>query len=320
MQKLKSLFQRSKASTKTTAISIFEACDWGNFGRVQELLLHNPECIKLVDKDGCTPLHFVCENGYIGIVTLLLEHGASVRAVDSEKCTALHFAAYGGHVNVVDVLLLAGCDPNARNIFGSSPLHWAANWGHIPVIKRLLMSGADATILDLSEKLPIDYATNDSVRDVFLQSKDDVVTLSSGFTDDARPSTRGSLQQLAQRESPVPPFPHASRISLDHPPSTPSHISLAFNPTSAAHFAYSSAPADASGLIHVPPLQTANSVPLSARRNSSMGSISTTRSGGSDVSSIMQDAAPMAVPERRGGQALPNACGSPEQDLHVFDL
>ncbi len=64
--------------------------------------------VKVRDHAGWTPLHEVCNRGYLEIAELLIKHGADVDdrgGKDCEGMTPLHDAATNGHLDVLNFLV-----------------------------------------------------------------------------------------------------------------------------------------------------------------------------------------------------------------------
>ncbi|EAT38489.1 AAEL009626-PA, partial [Aedes aegypti] len=74
------------------------------------------------------------------IVERLLLSGSRI-VVDKYGCTALHYAAQNGLVDCLEPLLKKSEDANARSDSGQTPLHLAAKRNHISCVKKLLSVG-----------------------------------------------------------------------------------------------------------------------------------------------------------------------------------
>ncbi|MCF6768319.1 ankyrin repeat domain-containing protein [Thiotrichales bacterium 19S11-10] len=78
----------------------------------------------IINKKGCTPLHYAAVRGNIKIVNLLLkEENIEINTVSKGKLSALHFAARQGHVDVVKSLIDSGADFSSLTEKGNTPLH-----------------------------------------------------------------------------------------------------------------------------------------------------------------------------------------------------
>ncbi|EYC36118.1 hypothetical protein Y032_0931g3099 [Ancylostoma ceylanicum] len=80
--------------------------------------------------DQDTPMHLVCHNGYMEVVTLLHNYGARLDILDEDERISLHRAAAEGQTGVVrqlvewDKRLMLHKDEH-----GNTPLHLAAGNG-----------------------------------------------------------------------------------------------------------------------------------------------------------------------------------------------
>ncbi|CAJ0602435.1 unnamed protein product [Cylicocyclus nassatus] len=135
-----------------------------------------PSMIDQVDHEQMSPMHYVCNNGYMEVVTLLHDSGASIDVLNEDEATplhlaantgqtacvrqllewdkklvlyrdenawtALHFAASNGHDVTAKVLIDAGSDVNARNSQGKTPLDLAVEGDHYDTVNVLLEKGA----------------------------------------------------------------------------------------------------------------------------------------------------------------------------------
>jgi ankyrin repeat protein len=61
------------------------------------------------------------------------EKGADVKVVDKDGDTPLHSAASSGHWDVVKYLVEKGADVKAANKDGDIPLHLAVRYGHLHI-------------------------------------------------------------------------------------------------------------------------------------------------------------------------------------------
>ena len=70
-------------------------------------LIEQGEDLNIADKEGRTPLYFICQDGDNDMVKELLDHGADV---DSAGC--LHVALENYNNDVAETLIERGCDVN----------------------------------------------------------------------------------------------------------------------------------------------------------------------------------------------------------------
>lgn len=92
--------------------SIYDAVKYGGLDRVRTLLRENPECVRVRDKDGRTPLHYPYRDTQHGaeIVELLIEHGADTSAKDNEGRTPVDQMLQKGRRDLAEVLRRHGGD------------------------------------------------------------------------------------------------------------------------------------------------------------------------------------------------------------------
>ena len=138
------------------ATCLHVASNYGSFNVVKVLLETNID-INTADKDGNTPLHQACtegysDDGYLDIVKLLSHHSSvNINAVNKHGATPLHFACSHGHFEIVKIFLEqpgvnrravkqknTNIDINAANKDGNTPLHDACMEGHFEIVKLLL--------------------------------------------------------------------------------------------------------------------------------------------------------------------------------------
>lgn len=144
-------------------------------------VLHLGADLYVSDRDGNTPLHLACADGfqrpelvrymlakhadaeirnrsgkvplftavYSGnaeLVEALLEGGADHGVQDRMGCVALHEAVLLGHVDMVRLLLKHGAEPSRpRPGTGETPLHTAISAGSLDMARLLVEAGADMT-------------------------------------------------------------------------------------------------------------------------------------------------------------------------------
>ena len=78
--------------------------------------------------------------------------------VNKYGCTPLHYAAQYGCVRIVEILLQAGADKNAANEHGWTPLHYAARYGREAIIQKFIKAGADKNALTNEGLTPLQSA------------------------------------------------------------------------------------------------------------------------------------------------------------------
>jgi ankyrin repeat protein len=91
---------------------IYDAVKYGGLDRVRALLRENPECVRVRDKDGRTPLHYPYRDTQHGaqIIELLIAHGADTSAEDNEGRTPADQMLQNGRRDLAEVLRRHGGD------------------------------------------------------------------------------------------------------------------------------------------------------------------------------------------------------------------
>jgi len=117
--------------------------DFQNLTREEILKFIEEGDINQKDKEGWTPLHYACSNGYESIVSILLEKGANVNEKDIDGCTPLHNACINGYGSVVSILLEKGANVNEKDKTGYTPLHYACCNSYENIVELLLDNGAE---------------------------------------------------------------------------------------------------------------------------------------------------------------------------------
>ena len=126
-----------------------------------ELLIERGADLKVVSKQGLTPLMLAAVAGNVGAAEVLIGKGADVnQRGGSIGITALHAAISTRKAVSVNWLLAHGADPNLAAADGSTPLILAAQVGRYAVVERLLKAGVNlngqrndgATALKIAEQ------------------------------------------------------------------------------------------------------------------------------------------------------------------------
>jgi hypothetical protein len=112
-----------------------------------------------------TPLHWACQTGAVGAVSLLLSYGANPMLVDKEGLNAWHMTAYFNQVYILWTLL-ANCNRNsiveqvnASDKYGRTPLMMAASHHVSSIMYELLVRyGGDLRKTDQREYSTLHYA------------------------------------------------------------------------------------------------------------------------------------------------------------------
>mgnify|MGYP005997982205 CR=1 FL=1 len=114
---------------------------------------YKPE-LNVVNKEGQTPLHVACLQGFSNIVSLLIQHGAIVTNCDKQGNTPLHLLVnhppssdnVAVFYKILEQMQKGGSGINERNLHGETPLHCAAQAGSEKFAMWLIRQGAEATV------------------------------------------------------------------------------------------------------------------------------------------------------------------------------
>ncbi|KAK4459801.1 ankyrin repeat-containing domain protein [Cladorrhinum samala] len=118
---------------------LWQACGYGNYGVVQELLKQDGIQVNVRGRDdGQTPLFAAVIGGEDKIVELLIQKGIDVNAKDKNGQTALFLACEKRDDMMVSVLLKGGIDANIKDKQGLAVLHMACQNGEERALERLL--------------------------------------------------------------------------------------------------------------------------------------------------------------------------------------
>jgi hypothetical protein len=111
---------RYKDGTGRTPLA--QACDKGEFEKVEELLAEKPEYLNEPDFAGTNPIQMAAIKGHVKIVKLLIDAGAKKDVCNKEGDTPLIDAVMNSHAPVVKLLLDSEVDPWEKN--------HAGKWAH----------------------------------------------------------------------------------------------------------------------------------------------------------------------------------------------
>jgi ankyrin repeat protein len=141
-------------------VDIFEAAMTGSIGRLQEILVAQPELAEAVAPDGFQPLGLASFFGHRSTVELLLGRGVEVNSPsrNEQHVMPLHSAAAGQHLEIARLLLKHGADPNTRQSGGFTALHAAAQNGQVEMVELLIEHAADIEAKSEDGRIPLDFA------------------------------------------------------------------------------------------------------------------------------------------------------------------
>jgi len=114
-----------------------------------------------------TPLYYVSERGYRGLVDYLISKRPEDLNVRGHYGTPLHAALSGGHAEVAQLLLRHCVDVDIRGYQDLTPLHLAARHGFLGVTRTLVERNADINARDRSGNTPL----HRTMSDWYLQSE-----------------------------------------------------------------------------------------------------------------------------------------------------
>lgn len=126
----------------------------GGLERIALKLIESGADVNSVNRNGETPLHLACANGYLESVNMLIDKGADKNAEDNIGLTPLIHAMNNKHNDIVDLLI------NTHNVetnrtFGKysdeeystnkfyRPLNIAASQNNYPLTRELMLRGED---------------------------------------------------------------------------------------------------------------------------------------------------------------------------------
>ncbi|MEM2057160.1 MAG: ankyrin repeat domain-containing protein [Thermoproteota archaeon] len=139
---------------------LHKACKDGDIDAVKRLLGRSQERKKINrrNREGVTPLHCACWNGYLKIAELFISYGADVNVGNKQDETPLHCASLNGHLDIAEFLISHGADVNARDRRNETSLHKACWNDHLRIVKLLVSNGADVNAVDDSGRTPLHNA------------------------------------------------------------------------------------------------------------------------------------------------------------------
>ena len=123
-------FFQGKCIIQNAMNSLSDACSWGDFARVKELV-EQGENIDTINRGFTKAARY----GHLCIVKYLYEQGADIHTYHD---WAFRCAAEYGHLDVVKYLVDRGANIHSWDIFG---IGWVMMNGHLEVIKYLVQEG-----------------------------------------------------------------------------------------------------------------------------------------------------------------------------------
>ena len=136
------------------------ACAWSSLKIVKYLVEENNADINPKDRDGATPLHWLCDTGghpqtniNIKIFKYLVDKGSDVHAKTGRGLTPLHYT--GGGIEILKILIENDADVNAKANDGWTPLHSACSYESLEIVKCLVNNGADVNSKNNDGETPL---------------------------------------------------------------------------------------------------------------------------------------------------------------------
>lgn len=127
---------------------------------LKHFLLEAPEAASQRHHCGQTPLHIAALKGDLGTVRLLLHYGAQPRLADDQGCIPLHYAVENGYLDVVRSLIqFDEISVNRRNSQGRTPLHIATIKGLVGIVSEIMnVPNVEVEASDFELGTPLSYA------------------------------------------------------------------------------------------------------------------------------------------------------------------
>ncbi|KAK3693032.1 ankyrin repeat-containing domain protein, partial [Podospora appendiculata] len=107
------------------------------------------EAVKIVSKNGRTPLAEALFHGHAQIATYLIQRGAHINAQNKSGVTPLMLAALLGQAHVVEILLDNNAGLEIQDMGGKTAATYAAYHGHVEVLGLLRQRRAKFDITDI---------------------------------------------------------------------------------------------------------------------------------------------------------------------------
>lgn len=143
------------------AQDFFRAIHDGEYKKVEQIILEEPNLIDSIISGDCTPLMFASYWGKDSIVELLLNHEADMYKTGPKYGqTPLHVAVMQNNLSVVNVLINNGMDVNVKDVNRKTPLIYAIGSNNKELVELLLKKNAKLP----EEKEVIDQVLNSSVQ------------------------------------------------------------------------------------------------------------------------------------------------------------
>lgn len=122
---------------------------FGNVKAMKKLLTYGANVDQQCKNSGKTPLHYACENGFLGVTRVLLQHHANCMILDNNNQNSLLVAVNNEHEKIVKLLMDRGKLDFTHFCMRRALKNAAAN-GNYKLVEMLLKGG---TICDFKEAI-----------------------------------------------------------------------------------------------------------------------------------------------------------------------
>ena len=141
--------------------SLHYALSWKCNTDVIKLLINRGIDVNAQNTNGTTALHLTCENSNYEVAQKLVENHACVKILDDDNNTALHYMSksWKNNQNIVRLLIGEGLDINSRNIHGTTALQVACRNCNYHIAEYLLSCDASVNLLDNNYNNALHYAS-----------------------------------------------------------------------------------------------------------------------------------------------------------------
>ena len=127
-KKVAKMRESLKVMDRNGCLPLHYACRYGADTRVLiKMVASFPEAVKVQDRNGCIPLHVACRRGALsveGVKQLVDRDNTTAQSADNDRELPLHKACRGGHLEIINYLLEQYAPASGmRNASGYLPIH-----------------------------------------------------------------------------------------------------------------------------------------------------------------------------------------------------